>query len=257
MSVISQLQRLSSDLKDLQGAVKGNMKTIQAVPLASLVELDPAVHTAAFVMVLAAKASVLREPDFKEFFSVTELFLRGCRGELATDDSLREMTWSSLGPVCDKFAYVAIRLKCPAKAIQPLACAVELVRCGSPTALTAAHPALVQACLSARMYHAALPFIESPALTQASKCTGCRPRDVLTYLYYSGRVYLGTKQFSKATSLFLRALAMPADLSLIHISEPTRLLSISYAVFCLKKKKKKLHKKINEMTKKTIQIKHT
>ena len=29
-------------------------------------------------------------------------------------------------------------------------------------------------------------------------------------------------------------------LSLIHISEPTRLLSISYAVFCLKKKKDKL-----------------
>src|SRR5678816_4834284 len=29
------------------------------------------------------------------------------------------------------------------------------------------------------------------------------------------------------------------NLSLIHISEPTRLLSISYAVFCLKKKKKK------------------
>src|SRR5674536_384959 len=27
-------------------------------------------------------------------------------------------------------------------------------------------------------------------------------------------------------------------LSLLHISEPTRLLSISYAVFCLKKKKK-------------------
>src|SRR5678816_3693789 len=29
------------------------------------------------------------------------------------------------------------------------------------------------------------------------------------------------------------------SLSLIHISEPTRLLSISYAVFCLKKKKKR------------------
>src|SRR5678815_6081025 len=29
-------------------------------------------------------------------------------------------------------------------------------------------------------------------------------------------------------------------LSLIHISEPTRLLSISYAVFCLKKKKTRL-----------------
>src|SRR5678815_5656083 len=32
---------------------------------------------------------------------------------------------------------------------------------------------------------------------------------------------------------------LPFYLSLIHISEPTRLLSISYAVFCLKKKKKK------------------
>eukprot|EP00658_Telonema_sp_P-2_P068755 TRINITY_DN57724_c0_g1_i1.p1 TRINITY_DN57724_c0_g1~~TRINITY_DN57724_c0_g1_i1.p1 ORF type:complete len:113 (-),score=2.64 TRINITY_DN57724_c0_g1_i1:92-430(-) len=34
-----------------------------------------------------------------------------------------------------------------------------------------------------------------------------------------------------------RAPAQHTDLSLIHISEPTRLLSISYAVFCLKKKK--------------------
>eukprot|EP00658_Telonema_sp_P-2_P009514 TRINITY_DN13552_c0_g1_i4.p1 TRINITY_DN13552_c0_g1~~TRINITY_DN13552_c0_g1_i4.p1 ORF type:complete len:165 (-),score=48.20 TRINITY_DN13552_c0_g1_i4:67-561(-) len=32
------------------------------------------------------------------------------------------------------------------------------------------------------------------------------------------------------------------QLSLIHISEPTRLLSISYAVFCLKKKKKRHNK---------------
>src|SRR5450756_2733753 len=32
---------------------------------------------------------------------------------------------------------------------------------------------------------------------------------------------------------------MRSNLSLIHISEPTRLGMISYAVFCLKKKKKK------------------
>eukprot|EP00658_Telonema_sp_P-2_P068543 TRINITY_DN5747_c0_g1_i2.p1 TRINITY_DN5747_c0_g1~~TRINITY_DN5747_c0_g1_i2.p1 ORF type:complete len:148 (+),score=43.21 TRINITY_DN5747_c0_g1_i2:428-871(+) len=38
-------------------------------------------------------------------------------------------------------------------------------------------------------------------------------------------------------------LAPQWHLSLIHISEPTRLLSISYAVFCLKKKKKKKKKK--------------
>eukprot|EP00658_Telonema_sp_P-2_P077833 TRINITY_DN7137_c0_g1_i2.p1 TRINITY_DN7137_c0_g1~~TRINITY_DN7137_c0_g1_i2.p1 ORF type:complete len:186 (-),score=39.43 TRINITY_DN7137_c0_g1_i2:26-583(-) len=42
-------------------------------------------------------------------------------------------------------------------------------------------------------------------------------------------------------------------LSLIHISEPTRLLSISYAVFCLKKKKKK---KINKHHLKTLKTKY-
>eukprot|EP00658_Telonema_sp_P-2_P017478 TRINITY_DN16794_c0_g1_i1.p1 TRINITY_DN16794_c0_g1~~TRINITY_DN16794_c0_g1_i1.p1 ORF type:complete len:187 (+),score=29.14 TRINITY_DN16794_c0_g1_i1:299-859(+) len=48
---------------------------------------------------------------------------------------------------------------------------------------------------------------------------------------------------STATSPTPNASIISGDhnLSLIHISEPTRLLSISYAVFCLKKKKKKLH----------------
>eukprot|EP00658_Telonema_sp_P-2_P044451 TRINITY_DN32349_c0_g1_i1.p1 TRINITY_DN32349_c0_g1~~TRINITY_DN32349_c0_g1_i1.p1 ORF type:complete len:124 (+),score=22.10 TRINITY_DN32349_c0_g1_i1:176-547(+) len=36
------------------------------------------------------------------------------------------------------------------------------------------------------------------------------------------------------------------SLSLIHISEPTRLLSISYAVFCLKKKKQTNPQNIND-----------
>eukprot|EP00658_Telonema_sp_P-2_P027520 TRINITY_DN21229_c0_g1_i2.p1 TRINITY_DN21229_c0_g1~~TRINITY_DN21229_c0_g1_i2.p1 ORF type:complete len:200 (+),score=75.14 TRINITY_DN21229_c0_g1_i2:83-682(+) len=39
------------------------------------------------------------------------------------------------------------------------------------------------------------------------------------------------------------------DLSLIHISEPTRLLSISYAVFCLKKKKIKVKKNQSKILK--------
>ena len=35
---------------------------------------------------------------------------------------------------------------------------------------------------------------------------------------------------------------IPLLLSLIHISEPTRQAEISYAVFCLKKKKQKINK---------------
>src|SRR5678815_1323628 len=43
-----------------------------------------------------------------------------------------------------------------------------------------------------------------------------------------------TRQYV-ADSLDLGDIKSPMDLSLIHISEPTRLLSNSYAVFCLKK----------------------
>eukprot|EP00658_Telonema_sp_P-2_P056907 TRINITY_DN45371_c0_g1_i2.p1 TRINITY_DN45371_c0_g1~~TRINITY_DN45371_c0_g1_i2.p1 ORF type:complete len:185 (-),score=52.68 TRINITY_DN45371_c0_g1_i2:79-600(-) len=42
---------------------------------------------------------------------------------------------------------------------------------------------------------------------------------------------------SGGSSILLYVWLALAALSLIHISEPTRLLSISYAVFCLKKKK--------------------
>src|SRR5678815_6049487 len=48
---------------------------------------------------------------------------------------------------------------------------------------------------------------------------------------YVGHPALADPGFAKAAAGVL------LDLSLIHISEPTRLLSISYAVFCLKKKK--------------------
>ena len=43
---------------------------------------------------------------------------------------------------------------------------------------------------------------------------------------------------NQGAASFEGALPAPQALSLIHISEPTRLLSISYAVFCLKKKNK-------------------
>src|SRR5665213_849061 len=47
-------------------------------------------------------------------------------------------------------------------------------------------------------------------------------------------------QLSNEPSVALNAASL--ELSLIHISEPTRQAEISYAVFCLKKKKKKKNK---------------
>ena len=216
--LIGQIQELSTPdkLTDLHNALKQE-KVIADLQrddnmLNALAELAPNIHTLGYCGILAARAERLREAEFEPFFTMTSLFLNSCKGELLIDDSHRELSYAQLGVVCDKYAYVAERLKRPSEAVRSLRNAVLNVQTGE-TQLTAAHPALLQVCLTAGLYHAALPFIEFPAMAQVCKSTGCRPRDILVYLYYAGRVYLGTREFAKACSMFLRALSLPCDCS--------------------------------------------
>ena len=58
-----------------------------------------------------------------------------------------------------------------------------------------------------------------------------------TNLGEAWRLAEGADSSAKILSFF-HALPIALNLSLIHISEPTRRTPISYAVFCLKKKKK-------------------
>eukprot|EP00658_Telonema_sp_P-2_P070172 TRINITY_DN59771_c0_g1_i2.p1 TRINITY_DN59771_c0_g1~~TRINITY_DN59771_c0_g1_i2.p1 ORF type:complete len:715 (-),score=195.85 TRINITY_DN59771_c0_g1_i2:26-2170(-) len=94
-------------------------------------------------------------------------------------------------------------------------------------------------------------------------CVRCKFRGVMTEVFLDpyipciqGRPAFGCSRSQVQTMYIQKAYAKLAgsyqflltsdwsehnkNLSLIHISEPTRLLSISYAVFCLKKKKKKI-----------------
>eukprot|EP00658_Telonema_sp_P-2_P022551 TRINITY_DN19015_c0_g1_i1.p1 TRINITY_DN19015_c0_g1~~TRINITY_DN19015_c0_g1_i1.p1 ORF type:complete len:102 (+),score=24.52 TRINITY_DN19015_c0_g1_i1:153-458(+) len=85
-------------------------------------------------------------------------------------------------------------------------------------------------------------------LSSSSAASDVYKRQHITCIYYvrSSKFLLMTKRMwvfqSSSIRLSLRSLTASSNLSLIHISEPTRLLSISYAVFCLKKKKKKSNK---------------
>eukprot|EP00658_Telonema_sp_P-2_P063625 TRINITY_DN5237_c0_g1_i2.p1 TRINITY_DN5237_c0_g1~~TRINITY_DN5237_c0_g1_i2.p1 ORF type:complete len:151 (+),score=31.62 TRINITY_DN5237_c0_g1_i2:100-552(+) len=54
----------------------------------------------------------------------------------------------------------------------------------------------------------------------------------------SARSEGGEGSLAERAASLSQQMQQEVGLSLIHISEPTRLLSISYAVFCLKKKKK-------------------
>eukprot|EP00658_Telonema_sp_P-2_P063396 TRINITY_DN52104_c0_g1_i1.p1 TRINITY_DN52104_c0_g1~~TRINITY_DN52104_c0_g1_i1.p1 ORF type:complete len:346 (-),score=100.72 TRINITY_DN52104_c0_g1_i1:83-1120(-) len=89
---------------------------------------------------------------------------------------------------------------------------------------------LIQECAQLEMlYVGENPNIFSYSLPSVSDLQSC----------HRAKVY-------KAGSPVLKVKCV--NLSLIHISEPTRLLSISYAVFCLKKKKKHHQQIKNQIT---------
>ena len=75
-------------------------------------------------------------------------------------------------------------------------------------------------------------------------------KDIKDYCLQNGITFLTTLDFLYY-AFCRKKLSAEECLSLIHISEPTRLGMISYAVFCLKKKKKKKNKKktTNKQTK--------
>ena len=75
-----------------------------------------------------------------------------------------------------------------------------------------------------KIHNAALQVLEEIGLADA-------PQSGIDHLTRAGAIHGADGRIR-----FPRALV--EDLSLIHISEPTRLGMISYAVFCLKKKKK-------------------
>ena len=68
------------------------------------------------------------------------------------------------------------------------------------------------------------------ALDKAGEYKNVRKRRKMN-LWYTSELSALRKEVGKAHKQYIR------NLSLIHISEPTRLGMISYAVFCLKKKK--------------------
>eukprot|EP00658_Telonema_sp_P-2_P053742 TRINITY_DN42397_c0_g1_i1.p1 TRINITY_DN42397_c0_g1~~TRINITY_DN42397_c0_g1_i1.p1 ORF type:complete len:111 (-),score=16.77 TRINITY_DN42397_c0_g1_i1:96-428(-) len=74
-----------------------------------------------------------------------------------------------------------------------------------------------------------------PPPSRARMVVDCRCRRRGSGLQQLERAFLAAVQ-ANDTARHVEHRETPG-LSLIHISEPTRLLSISYAVFCLKKKK--------------------
>ena len=80
------------------------------------------------------------------------------------------------------------------------------------------------------------PQITVPALALAARKLGPDARFIVHGDEAQITAALAGQSRSLAGQVEIRHTDKVIALSLIHISEPTRLLSISYAVFCLKKK---------------------
>src|SRR5674536_389647 len=85
----------------------------------------------------------------------------------------------------------------------------------------------------------------SDVYKRQEKCQARKKESQRAHIMFSLRAFLrlevqriknGISWFESKMKIHRVAAIVYLNLSLIHISEPTRLLSISYAVFCLKKK---------------------
>src|SRR5678810_648002 len=74
-------------------------------------------------------------------------------------------------------------------------------------------------------------------VTIALRCQDAGARVLALHPRTRTQMYTGHAHWDEIAAV-VQALDIPVLLSLIHISEPTRQAEISYAVFCLKKKKK-------------------
>ena len=68
---------------------------------------------------------------------------------------------------------------------------------------------------------------------------------LLQCVFEEGKTKFDLKELKEASTIEVEGTVRAEHLSLIHISEPTRQAEISYAVFCLKKKKQHKNKKKN------------
>src|SRR5450756_2916188 len=165
---------------------------------------------------LATLFSGTAQVELQEHFAA-EAVLAGLVGSNAANlqDSITGETWEHT-TMYPGFAKQATKDKCPAAATLFTEIAVD--EGGHAAAYTLALQALTDSAVRVPK-----PQTVDPVVITASTpaCTGTQTQANLEFAMHG------------------EAFAYAKYLSLIHISEPTRLGMISYAVFCLKKKKKR------------------
>lgn len=83
------------------------------------------------------------------------------------------------------------------RAVKPLHSAVLKVSPSSST-LTPLHSSYLHACLLSKCYHMGLVLIEQEIFDVATDSCAVTIKDVLSYFYFAGLIYIGLKKYKKA-----------------------------------------------------------
>jgi len=102
-----------------------------------------------------------------------------------------------------------IEVRQPIRGVVALRTAITLLADDSKQ-LTPLHTDLVQLCLLSKCYRNAVPVLDDDIFEVSTEATGLAPKDLLSYFYYGGRIYIGVKQYKKALEFFKLVFTAPA-----------------------------------------------
>ncbi|KAJ7540488.1 hypothetical protein O6H91_10G017600 [Diphasiastrum complanatum] len=211
--LVAQVQALSGStddllhlhglLKQLDDSLQQQQQHHQAIQQC-LLQLDPAKHSLGFLYFLDAFGSADISMDQSEsFISTSATFINA-----SSVDQVR-MAPEKFTNVCKRMRDETIRVQRPIRAISPLHIAIRKLQPSSEY-LTPLHADLLQICLLAKCYKAALSVLDDDIFEIDQKKTGLTPKDFLLFCYYGGMAYVGLKRFEKALELFQHAVTAPA-----------------------------------------------
>lgn len=193
-----------SDIEGLKKILENNIDKLRASAhqLTNVLNtLDPAKHSLGIVYVLYAK-SLSRDVD-GSFLNSVEYFLSNLNGKHT------QKAASRFAQVCHAYTEMCRDNAVYLRGIKALTAGLERFRPSSEF-LTPLHADVLCLCLKSKNYKAGYQLIEKKIFDIDPTRTGLTPKDMLLYYYYGGMIYIGLKQYQKASSFFETALTVPA-----------------------------------------------
>ncbi|PRP82268.1 COP9 signalosome complex subunit 3-like [Planoprotostelium fungivorum] len=157
--------------------------------------LDPCAHSLGYTFLLGARSQRITDPQ--RFMNVAQEFFMSC--------NIQQV----LCVIAQRFLELCVENNTPIRAVKPLQAAALKIRQSTET-LTPVHAYFLQACLLSKCYHAALHLIDEDIFEVAWEKLNT-PRDVLSYFYFAGMIYIGLKKYKKALAALRIIIVAPAQ----------------------------------------------